>query len=152
MGSKSSSRTTRAWGLSLKAWRLVHSRWQKTALSGEGAALYPGRWNKAGERMVYLGSSLALAALETLVHLEVDATDQDFTAIELSIPDNLVLSEKLKRNWKEDLDYTRNLGSQWLKAGKSLALVVPSAVIEVETNFLLNPEHSGFNQIKEMQR
>jgi RES domain-containing protein len=137
----------------LKAWRLVHSRWQKTALSGEGAALYPGRWNKAGERMVYLGSSLALAALETLVHLEVDATEEPFTAIELFIPDNLVMTqEKLKCNWKEDLDYTRNLGSQWLKANKSLALVVQSAVIEVETNILLNPEHPSINQLKEVQR
>jgi RES domain-containing protein len=137
----------------LKAWRLVHSRWAKTALSGEGAALYPGRWNKAGERMVYLGSSLALAALETLVHLEVDATEEPFTAIELFIPENLVTTqEKLKRNWKEDLDYTRNLGSQWLKANKSLALVVPSAVIEVETNILLNPEHLSSHQVKEVQR
>jgi RES domain-containing protein len=137
----------------LKAWRLVHSRWQKTALSGEGAALYPGRWNKAGERMVYLGSSLALAALETLVHLEVDATEEPFTAIELFIPENLVMTqEKLKRNWREDLDYTRNLGSQWLKANKSLALVVPSAVIEVETNILFNPEHPASNQTKEVQR
>jgi RES domain-containing protein len=103
--------------------------------------------------MVYLGSSLALAALETLVHLEVDATEEPFTAIELFIPDNLVImQEKLKRNWKEDLDYTRNLGSQWLKVGKSLALVVPSAVIEVETNILLNPEHPSSNGIKEVQR
>ncbi len=137
----------------MKAWRLVHSRWQKTALSGEGAALYPGRWNKAGERMVYLGSSLALAALETLVHLEVDATEAPFTAIELFIPDNLVMTQgNLKRTWREDLDYTRNLGSQWLKANKSLALVVPSAVIEVETNILFNPEHSSSSGIKEVQR
>lgn len=137
----------------MKAWRLVHSRWQKTALSGEGAALYPGWWNKAGERMVYLGSSLALAALETLVHLEVDATEEPFTAIELSIPNNLVTTqENLKRTWKEDLNYTRTLGSQWLKASKSLALVVPSAVIEVETNILLNPEHPNSNQVKEVQR
>jgi RES domain-containing protein len=103
--------------------------------------------------MVYLGSSLALAALETLVHLEVDATEEPFTAIELFIPDNLVTTQgTLKRNWREDLDYTRNLGSQWLKANKSLALVVPSAVIRVETNILFNPEYPSRSGVKEVQR
>jgi RES domain-containing protein len=137
----------------LKAWRLVHSRWAKTALSGEGAALYPGRWNKTGERMVYLGSSLALAALETLVHLEVDASEEPFTAIELFLPDNLVTKrEHLKRTWKNDLAYTRNLGSLWLKNAESLALVVPSAVIGIETNLLLNPEHPAISELKEVQR
>jgi RES domain-containing protein len=139
--------------VALKAWRLVHSRWAKTALSGQGAALYPGRWNKTGERMVYLGSSLALAVLETLVHLEVDSTQEPFTAIELFIPDNLVVTrEHLKRTWKNDLAYTHNLGSLWLKNAESLALVVPSAVIEIETNVLLNPEHFAINELKEVQR
>jgi RES domain-containing protein len=139
--------------VALKAWRLVHSRWAKTAFSGQGAALYPGRWNKTGERMVYLGSSLALAALETLVHLEVDATEEPFTAIELFIPDHLVTKrENLKRIWKDDLTYTRNLGSLWLKNAESLTLVVPSAVIGVETNLLLNPEHPAIGELKEVQR
>ena len=137
----------------MRAWRLVHSRWQKTALSGEGAALYPGRWNKAGERMVYLASSLSLAALETLVHLEVDATEEPFTAIEFYLPDKRVeKAENLNRTWKENLEYTRTLGSQWLASGQSLALVVPSAIIEVETNILLNPEHRRGNEVRELQR
>jgi RES domain-containing protein len=86
------------------------------------------------------------------VYLEVDATEESFTAIELSIPDNLVTTQdNLKRTWKEDLNYTRGLGSQWLKAGKSLALVVPSAVIEVETNILLNPEHPSIDAVKEIR-
>jgi RES domain-containing protein len=102
---------------------------------------------------VYLGSSLALAVLETLVHLEVDATEEPFTAIELFIPDTLVTKrEHLKRTWKNDLAYTRNLGSLWLKNAQSLALVVPSAVIEVETNLLLNPQHPAISELKELQR
>jgi RES domain-containing protein len=107
----------------LKAWQLVHSRWQKTALSGEGAALYPGRWNKVGERIAYLGSSLALAALETLVHFEVDATEESFTAIEVLLPDNEISDVgKLKKDWQSDLEYTRDLGSKWLASNTSLAL------------------------------
>jgi RES domain-containing protein len=136
----------------LKAWRLVHSRWAKTALSGEGAALYPGRWNKAGERMVYLGSSLALAALETLVHLEVDATDVPFTAIEVSLPDDAIGTVgKLRKDWQSDLEYTRALGSKWLASDSSLALLVPSAIVTVEMNMLLNPSHPVMKSVKELR-
>lgn len=136
----------------MKAWRLVHSRWQKTALSGEGAALYPGRWNKAGERMVYLGSSLALAALETLVHLEVDAVDTPFTAIEVSFPDDEISDVgKLKKDWRNDLEYSRALGSKWLASGSPLALLVPSAIVTVEMNVLLNPSHPSRKSVKELR-
>jgi RES domain-containing protein len=136
----------------LKAWRLTHSRWQKTAFSGEGAALYPGRWNKAGERMVYLGSSLALAVLETLVHLEVDAVETAFTAIEVSLPDDEIRRvEKLKKDWQSDLEYSRDLGSKWLNANASLVLLVPSAIVTVEMNVLLNPASPKIKQLKEVQ-
>jgi RES domain-containing protein len=136
----------------LKAWRLTHSRWQKTAFSGEGGALYPGRWNKAGERMVYLGSSLALAVLETLVHLEVDAVETAFTAIEVSLPDDEIKNVgKLKKDWQSDLEYSRDLGSQWLNANASLALLVPSAIVTVEMNVLLNPASPKIKQLKEVQ-
>jgi RES domain-containing protein len=136
----------------LKAWRLTHSRWQKTAFSGEGAALYPGRWNKAGERMVYLGSSLALAALETLVHLEVDLAEIAFTAIEVTLPDcEIQTVGKLKKDWQSDLEYSRGLGSKWLNANASLALLVPSAIVTVEMNVLINPASPKMKQLKEVQ-
>ena len=40
-----------------------------TALIGEGARLNGGRWNSPGTTVVYTSGSLALAALENLVHL-----------------------------------------------------------------------------------
>jgi len=60
--------------LKIRAWHLVHARWAGSTLSGEGASLYPGRWNRAGELVVYLASSLALAVLETRVHLETSGS------------------------------------------------------------------------------
>jgi len=54
---------------SILTYRLVAPKWVKTALSGEGAHLYRGRWNSPGRPIVYLATSRALAALELLVRL-----------------------------------------------------------------------------------
>ncbi|MBI5813816.1 MAG: RES family NAD+ phosphorylase [Meiothermus silvanus] len=127
----------------MKAWRLTHARWKDTALSGEGASRYPGRWNPRGQRMVYLASSLALAVLETRVHLEVTATEQPYVALEVEFPDEGVrhLTEPLPGGWRGDLELTRGLGSAWLEEGSSPVLAVPSVIIPVESIYLLNPLH-----------
>ena len=39
------------------------------------------------------------------------------------------------------------LGQEWLAAGSSTVLDVPSAVVAEERNFLLNPRHSHFAQV-----
>ena len=52
------------------SWRLVHARYVVHAFDGEGARLYGGRWNSPGRPAVYTSGSLALAALEVLVHLK----------------------------------------------------------------------------------
>ncbi len=51
----------------VEAYRLVAPKWAASALSGEGARLYGGRWNSPGRAMVYLSTSRALAALELRV-------------------------------------------------------------------------------------
>lgn len=53
----------------VEAYRLVAPKWAASALNGEGARLYGGRWNSPGRAMVSLSTSRALAALELLVHL-----------------------------------------------------------------------------------
>ncbi len=52
-----------------QAFRIVRETHAATAFTGEGAALYGGRWNSPGARVVYTSASASLAALETLVHL-----------------------------------------------------------------------------------
>ncbi len=52
-----------------RAWRIVKEKHAATAFSGEGAAKTGGRWNSRGVPMVYASGTKALAALETLVHL-----------------------------------------------------------------------------------
>lgn len=131
----------------------MRARWEATALSGEGAALYPGRWNKAGERMVYLADSLALAVLETLVHLEAEATEEPYTAIELNVPDEEVaVLDDLPTLWQRDLTLTREMGSRWLLAGQALALRVPSVIVPDGGNVLLNPAHAAAGRVEEPRR
>lgn len=62
-------------------------------LDGEGARLYGGRWNSpglaGGLAVVYTASSLALAILETRVHLRrlpVDYVKLTIEIAELSLP------------------------------------------------------------------
>jgi RES domain-containing protein len=42
----------------------------------------------------------------------------------------------------------RDLGSSWAASGRSLALRVPSVVVEGDWNLLLNPKHPDFNRIQ----
>jgi RES domain-containing protein len=100
--------------------------------------------------MVYLAASLALAVLETRVHLEVTATEQPYVALEAELPDEYVeqLAEPLPERWREDLELTRRLGGAWLEAGSSPVLAVPSAIIPVEFNYLLNPLHPKAQEVR----
>jgi RES domain-containing protein len=131
----------------------VHARWQTTALSGEGAALYPGRWNKAGERMVYMADSLALAVLETLVHLEAEAVAQPYVAIEFQVQNAAIESlGALPAGWQRDLAATRELGSRWLHAGKTPALQVPSVLVPDGNDLLVAPARAAAGQLRELRR
>ncbi|MDQ3490548.1 MAG: RES family NAD+ phosphorylase [Acidobacteriota bacterium] len=52
----------------LTLYRICKTKFVSSAFDGEGARLYPGRWNSMGTSMVYLAASLSLAILEILVH------------------------------------------------------------------------------------
>ena len=43
---------------------------------------------------------------------------------------------------------TMQIGDEWVRAGKSVALAVPSVLSASEMNFLLNPKHPDFKKIK----
>ena len=136
----------------LRIWRLVKERHAENAFDGEGARIYGGRWNSPGRRVVYTSGSLALAALETLVHLDPAMPLPRFVAFaaQLStmdlapaaVPAAYALSGALA-----DLTTTRRLGDQWLEEGRYLALSVPSAIVPQESNFLLNPLHPRFTRL-----
>lgn len=99
--------------------------------------------------MVYCASSLALAAMEVLVHLPPAMRRKGglppLVAVGLDLDEALILvaddAEALGQN------QTRLLGDAWLRAGTSLGLSVPSRVIPLERNVLLNPRHPAMTRV-----
>lgn len=113
-------------------------------LDGHGAALYPGRWNRQGVPMVYTSQSPELAMLELLTKVTPAAFGVRM-AVEIELPPGARVEdaapkvmEQLLRGVEDDL---RELGSSWALSGRSLALAVPSAVMPLSSNYLLNPSH-----------
>ena len=131
------------------------SRQYSDDLSGTGARLFGGRWNNKGFPALYTSSSISLGLLEVLVNAYDLSALQSLTLMRIEIPANLADSiykaTKLKNNWKDDFDYTRWIGSEFLQKKDHLLLQCPSAVISDELNYMLNPEHKDYNKIKLLQ-
>lgn len=123
-------------------------------LSGEGARLFGGRWNKKGLAMLYFSESLSLCVLEILVHLDFHFLSNDFYYVEAEISDKLIYpslkTNELDTVWKNNppSPYTQQIGSDWLKENKNLAMRVPSAVLPLQHNILVNPRHLKLSDIK----
>jgi len=133
----------------LSGWRIAAPEFASTAkemMSGEGAFLFGGRWNSKGVRVVYLGSSLAQASMELLVHLGRADVLRRFYKMEVSFDEALVQHIALKdlpKNWTEPAlaASVQAVGDVWIADQGSLILQVPSAVVVGEYNYLFNPLH-----------
>lgn len=126
-------------------WRICATKYQKLAFSGEGGLYVPGRWHPQGHKIVYTSESLALASLEIFVHLESDRIS--LAAIKAWLPNELkteeVKVEHLPKDWQETSAYPmlQQIGRDWLLDCKTPILKVPSSIVPIENNYLLNPEH-----------
>ena len=136
-------------------WRICKQGRAKTAFDGEGAYRYPGRWNRKGIAMVYCASSLSLATLEYLVHLDPDEWPDDLVSIRFEVPADVaratevVDASTLPMHWRATPGpyALKGIGTHWAKAERSALLVVPSAVTPSETNVLLNPRHADIQRL-----
>ncbi|MDP9152127.1 MAG: RES domain-containing protein [Myxococcota bacterium] len=136
-------------------WRICKQSRVKAAFDGEGAARYPGRWNRKGVAVVYCASPLSLATLEYLVHLDPDEWPEDLVSICFEVPAavaqaaEVVTASALPGHWRAipGPDALKSIGSDWAKAGRSALLLVPSAVTTSETNVLLNPRHADLQRL-----
>ncbi len=120
-------------------------------LSGEGAAIFGGRWNSIGLKAFYCSQYISLCILEILVrsHLNINPPDYQLITIEFPETDIIVIGPaELKTGWKQHIEYTQWIGEGFLKNNKSLVLQVPSAIVERENNFLINPLHKNYNRVK----
>ena len=102
--------------------------------------------------MVYTSGSAALAALELLVHLGRGSILSAYVLIACTFEEALVSrlnQERLPSNWRSypAPPELQLIGDEWVKAGASAVLEVPSAVIANDSNYLLNPRHPYFRAI-----
>lgn len=137
----------------MRAWRISKAKRAKD-LSGKGAAIEGGRWNDQDVPAVYMGLTPAICCLETFVHA-VGEPSMPMTITCFELPDDLSLylepdPRKLPDGWaslpadRPSMDF----GSAWLKANSHLGLIVPSAVLALERNIVITPNHPALSQIK----
>lgn len=128
----------------------------KNEISGIGAELYGGRWNSKGTRMIYTGESRALCTTEIAVHTPLGIVPQDYYLQTIELPTVPILKidhNSLETNWR---DFPHNLstkskGDEFIKSGEYLISQVPSAVIQDEYNYLINPFHPDYSKVELVQ-
>jgi RES domain-containing protein len=144
--------------MTVALWRIATDTPNYTAedLSGEGAKRSGGRWNRAGMPVLYTASNIALACLETIVHLGGGDLPLNRYLVRIDVPDDVWQStrvldlETAPVGWdaipagKVSLD----TGDQWLGDQTSPALLrVPSVLVPEEANLLINPVHRDAKRI-----
>jgi len=134
----------------MKVYRITLRKWSKS-LKGSG---YPGRWNSKGVFVIYTSNSIALASLENLVHRSGEGLNHLFAIMEIEIPSQLKIKEvfpkDLSKNWYKYENYSKcqEVGDKWINEGNIPILKVPSSIIRLEHNYLINTNHIQFKKIK----
>lgn len=118
------------------------------------ASGFPARWNSKGTFVIYTAGSRALACLENVVHRSGEGLNKDFRVMVINIPDTLqiteIYKENLPENWTSIQAYSdcQKIGDTWIRERKTAVLRIPSSIIQKEYNYLINPNHPDFQQIK----
>lgn len=137
----------------MKIYRLSREKYTRD-LSGTGAMLNGGRWNSRGKYALYTAENISLAKLEVAVHLDFDLIPDDYYLIEIEMPDNATIQTIETAQLFEDWDSiphsesTQRIGDEFLSSQEFLALKVPSAIVKQEFNYILNPAHTSYSQVK----
>ncbi|GHA59499.1 RES family NAD+ phosphorylase [Pontibacter akesuensis] len=125
----------------------------KNDLSGKGAELAGGRWNSKGVAMLYTSESIALCTVEIAVHMPLGIIPKDYYLIRIEIPEGASINElpeaALPLDWKSfpHANSTQELGDAFVQQAEHLVLKVPSATVQGNFNYLLNPRHPYFRQV-----
>jgi RES domain-containing protein len=131
-------------------YRITHKNYS-TVLYASGIK---GRWNGAGNKVIYCAESIPLAFLENMVRRQGVGFNNDFKIMIIEIPETLSITSiavsDLKEGWRDFRDYSfcQPIGDEWYKEGKTAVLKVPSAVLPECFNYVLNSEHTDYKKIK----
>jgi hypothetical protein len=111
-------------------------------LRGMGGLRAPGRWHYAG-------------LLEILVDMEIAGVGQlpdRYQLLRVEVRDDVPVAEiagaDVPDDWRQNLDWSRGVGTEWLQTETSAVLKVPSAVVPFAHNFLFNPAHPAADAVQ----
>lgn len=136
----------------MEVYRITKLKWAGH-LNASG---HQARWNSGGVKVIYTAASRSLACLENVVHRGETGLETEYRTMVIYIPDILpmeqIFTKNLPTGWgltdPLTLKFSQQLGDQWISAKQTAVFKVPSAIVKHEFNFLLNPAHVDFNQIK----
>lgn len=102
--------------------------------------------------MIYAGGTIAIAALERFVHL-AGVVPLDLVLVRVALPAGHSAERPRRAALPKEWDRvpagpaSMAFGTAWARERRSLALVVPSALVPEEDNVVLNPEHPEFASV-----
>jgi RES domain-containing protein len=122
---------------------------RKDILSGIGAKLYGGRWNPKGVPLIYTSATPELAHSEFMIHIK-NLPPPSTNLVTIKIPEKEILdAEELPGNWRSysNLSETQFFTHKWLSERKFMVLRVPSAIVPMSFNYLINPLHPKIDKV-----
>lgn len=125
-------------------------------ITGTGAAMHGGRWNKKGSPVLYTGENKEIALLETVVQTP-PMLIPNLDILVLEIPDDSIKEIKINQLPKNWTDYPAptilsEIAEKWIQEDKFITLKVPSCIINSTHNFILNCRHQEYSKVKLITR
>lgn len=134
-------------------YRVANVKYKEATLTGIGAEKVGGRWNKIGTRAVYCSENISLSLLEYYIHSEnIAFLPKNILIAKIQFPDTFVIKQldKLPERWNQYpyLSETTEIFSEMAKDSNFFALRVPSSIVALESNFILNPLYKDFGKVE----
>ena len=134
-------------------YRVANSKYKDLTLSGIGAEKVGGRWNEVGTRAVYCSENISLALLEYYVHSEkTSKLPKEILVAKIQFPDEFIIEElEIRPDRWNQYPYsskTSNIFTNLARNRDFFALKVPSTIVGLESNIILNPLYKDFGKVE----
>jgi len=124
-------------------------------LSGTGAKIAGGRWNPKGVAVLYTAENRSLAMAEFWAHVSQKANQPtNICVVEIKVPNSALITpvnlSNLPSTWR-DIPPPKRLqraGERWVRNNHNLILKVPSVIMPLEHNYILNTAHQDMSGVK----
>lgn len=123
-------------------------------LSGSGAMkMSSNGWNSQGTPMLYTAESAALCAVELYSYVPPSSPPLDYWLQMIVIPDVDIAEVDpgfYQTDWIDQKNESQAIGDEFIRSNKYLILKVASAWIYPCFNYLINPMHTEFKNVRLM--